>query len=549
MSSTIRTRSIMTSLALVLLTSCVRSEPAGPGSSRAMKTTLDVCSSGCSFSQLAPALAEAGDGDTIVIGPGTYRGGIAIEHSVAIKGAGIESTIIRGGGPVVTIGVFEAADQPAVTIEGVTITGGLTRSSAASTEGTDGVEGVIALGGGVEIPQGAGRTLGATVTIAHSLITGNRVAPKATTPTGPDCPDGPCPFAQAAGGIDNWGTLTLEDTTVSRNTVGAVPGEPSLTSDAQGGGIMSWLGDLTILDSTITGNAAVATAPNGRFAEGGGILMPEEGSLTLRDSSVTDNRARLDAALPSSVDMLAQPGGIFVSDAAERVEIVGTRIAGNSSTMTNTIGDATAFAGGINVWGVDLLMNDSVIADNHVRAQTLGRSRGDASADGGGAEMVGTIIDSQFTGNSVSARSKAGDAIAAIGGLSLDSGSLVRTTVSGNELFAFSPEGSVSVFGGGLIVGQEPLTLKRAKIEGNVAHASGLQGYVRGAGIFDASTLWDIPGAELTLVSSQVVGNIAQGGTGLSVQGGGIYIDGHHLIQRGRGLLGDNVPDQCFGCA
>ena len=44
-----------------------------------------------------------------------------------------------------------------------------------------------------------------------------------------------------------------------------------------------------------------------------------------------------------------------------------------------------------------------------------------------------------------------------------------------------------------------------------MAHASGLQGYVRGAGIFDASTLWDIPGAELTLVSSQVIGNSLRG--------------------------------------
>ena len=123
------------------------------------------------------------------------------------------------------------------------------------------------------------------------------------------------------------GTLTLEDTTVSRNTVGAIPGEPSLTSDAQGGGIMSWLGDLTIVDSTIIGNAAIATAPNGRFAEGGGILMPEEGSLTLRDSSVTDNRARLEAALPSSVDMLAQPGGSSSAMPPRASRSIGTRIA------------------------------------------------------------------------------------------------------------------------------------------------------------------------------------------------------------------------------
>ena len=165
--------------------------------------------------------------------------------------------------------------------------------------------------------------------------------------------------------------------------------------------------------------------------------------------------------LPASVDMMAQPGGIFVSDAATSVTITETSIQRNVASMTNTVGDATAFAGGINVWGVDFEMTGSIVSNNHVRAVTLGNSRGDASGDGGGAELVGTIIDSRISGNTVTARSKAGDAIAAIGGLLQDDGSLVRSTVSGNELHAFSPNGSVSVFGAGITVGQEPLTVRR----------------------------------------------------------------------------------------
>ena len=281
-----------------------------------------------------------------------------------IVGAGFDKTIISGGGPVVTVGVYEAADQPTVTIDGVTITGGFTRSSGVSIEGA-GKEGVTALGGGVEIPQGAGRSLGATVTITNSVITDNRVAPSrtVTSPSGAECPGGPCPFAQAAGGgIDSWGTLTLEHTRVGGNAVGAVPGVKSLSSDAQGGGIVSWLGDLTIVDSTISHNEAIATPPNGRWAEGGGIFLPESGTLTIRDSAVTNNVARLEASFPASVEMLAQPGGIFVGEGATSVTISGTRIGGNEASMTNTVGDATAFAGGINVWGVDFEMRDSVIA-------------------------------------------------------------------------------------------------------------------------------------------------------------------------------------------
>jgi hypothetical protein len=137
-----------------------------------------------------------------------------------------------------------------------------------------------------------------------------------TLPFGPPCPDGPCPFAWAAGGgIDNWGTLTLANTNVRDNLVGSASGLSDLASDADSGGIMSWQGSLTVIDSTISGNRTGAVAPNGRFAEAGGIFAIG-GSLTMRDSTVTDNRVSLDASLPDSVDMLANSGGIHVGGGA-----------------------------------------------------------------------------------------------------------------------------------------------------------------------------------------------------------------------------------------
>ena len=102
-------------------------------SGQASAATLSVCPSGCPYTQLAPALAAADDGDTIRIGPGTYDGGVTIDVSVRLVGAGASRTIIRGGGPVVTIGEFGAVAEPTVSIEGVTITGGITRSSPEST--------------------------------------------------------------------------------------------------------------------------------------------------------------------------------------------------------------------------------------------------------------------------------------------------------------------------------------------------------------------------------------------------------------------------------
>ena len=170
------------------------------------------------------ALDAAHDGDTIVIAPGTYAGGVTVDMSVAIVGAGAGSTIIKGGGPVVTIGVLHAASEPTVSITGVTITGGVATG--------DGNVTFFAVGGGVFIP-GSATGEGATVTIRNSVITGNRATPSTTVDSGEPCGDaGNCPFAGGfGGGIADVGKLTLINTTVSNNVAGG-----GLASNAGGGG-------------------------------------------------------------------------------------------------------------------------------------------------------------------------------------------------------------------------------------------------------------------------------------------------------------------------
>jgi hypothetical protein len=341
---------------------------------RASAATLNVCPSGCPYAQLAPALAAAKDGDTIKIAPGTYAGGVTIDVSVKLVGAGAGQTVISGGGPVLTIGAFGESTEPTVSIDGVTITGGVTRSSPESTPFV-GQEGVFAAGGGVEIPPNADFSGGATVTITNSVITGNRVAPTDTVPFGPPCPSGPCPFAFAGGGgIDSWGTLTLANTTISNNRVGSASGLSTLASDADGGAIINRLGPLTISGSVIHGNQASATGPNGRFAEAGAIFA-DGGTITVSNSSVTDNSAALAASLPNSVEQLAVGGGFHITSNVSAATISNTTISGNSITMTNTVGDATAFSGGVHVdLDVDFKMSNSAVADNGVRSATLAGS-------------------------------------------------------------------------------------------------------------------------------------------------------------------------------
>jgi hypothetical protein len=497
---------------------------------------------GC-FSTLQAAIDAAHDRDTIHIAPGTFAGGVTIEKSVRLVGAGAGSTIIRGGDSVLTIGAFGAASEPTVSIDGVTITGGVARSSPESMPFV-GEEGVFALGGGIEIPPNADFSGGANVTISNSVISGNRVAPTHTLPFGPPCPDGPCPFALAAGGgIDNWGTLTLSNTTVSDNRVGSASGLSSVASDAEGGGIMNWLGALTISNSVISGNQVSATAPNGRGVDSGGISLAEGGRLTMTNSSVTNNSATLAASLPDTVDVGAHAGGIHIGGGASAT-IRNTTISGNSVSMTNTVGDANAFSGGIHT-DVDFELTNDVIANNSVSAATLAGSSGNAAGDSGAGEMGGTINNTRFTGNTVTVSSAAGTANAG-GGAAIFTGSMTDSVVSGNHVSASSPSGAVFVKGGGLMAGDGGITLRNTTVSGNTGDARGLSGSAQGGGIFDGAVPNGPPGGPLTLTRSSVSRNALSGSSGVMLQGGGIFAT--NPVKLVNSVIIQNTPDQCVGC-
>ena len=504
---------------------------------------------GC-FVSLQDAVGVAHDGDTIALGPGTYAGGVTIDISVKLVGAGAGSTVIRGGGSVLTIGTYGASTEPTVSISGVTITGGVARSSPESIPGV-GEAGVIAAGGGVEIPPNADFTGGATVTISNSVITDNRVAPTKTLPIGPPCPGNvACPFAAAnGGGIDSWGTLTLTNTTVSNNRVGTASGLSNIASDADGGAILNNLGPLTINNSTISGNEASASAPNGRFADSGAIQIVG-GTVTMTNSTVTGNSASLAASEPNSVaannNSIAIAGGIHVEGGVTSATFTNTTITHNTASMTNTLGDATAFSGGLQTDGVFTLDND-VIADNRVRSATLPPSTGDAEGDSAAGEMAGSISNTQLTGNTVTVSSAAGTATA-LAGATIVAGTLTNSVVDDNHVFASSPTGNVVLAGGGLQVGG-PLTLRNTTVSGNTGQASGLGGGAQGGGISDVdlSGIGQPPGGPLVLTNSRVVLNLLSGTPAITLDGGGIAAT-NNIVTLTNSLIVGNFPDQCDGC-
>ena len=357
------------------------------------------------------------------------------------------------------------------------------------------------------------------MTIDDSAITGNRVTAASVIPPGDFCGPLPCGFT-LGGGIDNGGVLTITDTEISGNTAGSTPSLGSLASGTAAGGIENRLpATLVLRRSSVTGNHAIATGPNGQFANTGGI--DSGGSLTIDDSVVSDNTAESTSAFSADVsETEATYGGIHVwsccgYDGAAR--ITNTTIRHNTATATNLnpAGFTIAFAGGIDVDDSTLVLERSVVSDNVVRSV----SAGDAFADGGGLEVEGvaTIRDS---------------------------------VISHNRVVAQAAGGAIAVGGGIANAGQ--LTLEHTQVSGNGASATGSGGLlggfpsaVQGGGIWNGG-FGEPSTATLTLSNSSIVDNSLSAPGTFLIQGGGLFTAFPITLLHSK--IKDNTPDQCFGC-
>ena len=259
-----------------------------------------------------------------------------------------------------------AAGRPTVAIHDLTISGGVTTASGrCATICGDGYADATALGGGIAVPPAADGSAGATVTVSDADITANRAEPATTVPSVRSvCPNGPCRFGLAAGGgIDNAGDLTLINTAVTANHAGG-----ALNSDAEGGGILNEEpGTVTLRHTVVAGNEATASAPNGRFAEGGGIFAAG-GTLTVDGGAVRQNAAALASALPSDVAQAAIAAGIDVTEGAS-ADIAEASIDANRLSVSNSAGDALAFSAAIHGDGA-VVVRRSSISHNSITATT-----------------------------------------------------------------------------------------------------------------------------------------------------------------------------------
>jgi len=335
---------------------------------------------------------------------------------------------------------------------------------------------------------------------------------------------------------------------VSDNTAAGV------ASDADGGGINNWWpGTLRLANSTVTGNRAIASVPNGRFAEGGGIFTDPNVELTLANSVVNDNMASLTSTLPyfvpdaDPIDMNANGGGIHVGDDST-VTIENVTFNGNTVSVDDPNGEPVAFDSALHPGAGTLVLRNSRITNNSVIAKVGSSEHVGPSGSALDVNGPGTLSNVRITGNTtfVTSAASAAEASGAVytGDTASEGALLANSVISGNSATASSASGSASVQGAGLL-NDGRLELRNDLIADNTGTATAPAGFAQGGGIWNGSLFNPLP-SELTLENTNVAHNRLSASDGLLVQGGGLFTA--FPVTLGRSRIADNDPDDCYGC-
>ncbi len=499
--------------------------------------------SGC-LPTLRAALAQAADGETILLGPGRFRGGVTIAKSVHLIGAGERRTAIVGGGPVVTVTRHANGSNPVVTLADLALTGG-------NANGTATPDRARGFGGGLYVPTPDGQ-VGATVTLARVWVHGNRASATRTRhdPGDPVCPQGTCPFAiGAGGGIFNSGRMTITDSRIEDNVV------DGRLSDADGGGIYSQIGSLTLISSTVADNDARPQGGIGRYAEGGGLFV-DAGTLRVSNTSVSHNSADLVTSWPVYgqggvvIDMNANSGGIHIGDDVHAT-ITRSRLAGNSIKAVDPHGEPVAFDSA-------LLAGDSTVAIDrtdfvHNSAYDNAATDADAGFSGGAVEFDGParITGSRISDNHSTSISRTGPA-GVSGGLAVYDFSddprhvtVTDSAITGNCAYAYSATDAATGTGGG-VINNSLLDLDGVTVGGNAVRTAGPAATSQGGGIWNGALLSGPP-VQLRLTHSRVTGNTASTAKAGTSQGGGLYTT--FPFTRTATTITANEPDDVFVAA
>src|SRR5213596_3300241 len=294
----------------------------------------------CSSGTLRCAVVKAVPGDTInfAAGLGTVTltsGELVIDKDLTISGPGSDNLTIQrssaGGTPEFRI--FNVTSSTGtITISGVTVSNGL----------ADGETESLRSGGGIN-NEG-------TLTLDDCVITGNVAK-------------------ESGGGVANrlnGSSLTMKNSFVTGNSVA------TLDRDGWGGGVYNGSNTMDVTNCTVSDNSVQADA--GHDAYGGGVY--KEGSLTIIGSKVRGNHSN------------GGGGGIFNDN---QLTLTTSTVDSNTATGGAGSGPGRGYGGGIANGGGDTTLDRSTVSGNFA----VGGAGSDSSS-GGSGEGGGIAVDFDF---------------------------------------------------------------------------------------------------------------------------------------------------------
>ena len=271
-----------------------------PPTATPLPATDTVCASGCGFTVIQAAIdsADASGGSIIEVrDPIHTEAGIVVDKDVTIRGLGADRTVVQSheeleGSPD---RVFLVEEGSTVVVERLTIRHG--RPSARDDNGggilNDGTLTVVdCIVTANAANGGAGICSNGALTVIDSSIRGN--VSEGIAQAGLQCGSG-------AGILSRVGELTVVNSTISRNQAGS-------RSKGTGGGIrVGCKSSAVISNTTISGNAAVVY--------GGGVVVM--GTARLVNCTIANNASK------------SEGGGVYVRGA---LDLLNTIVADNSGT-------------------------------------------------------------------------------------------------------------------------------------------------------------------------------------------------------------------------
>ncbi|MGB7789257.1 PKD domain-containing protein [Methanoregula sp.] len=331
--------------------------------------------SNASATALTAAVSSAGDGDTIILQPGTY-----FEHDISITGKSLTIRAADGHGPADTIidaqlsgRIFSVTDSSALTVANLTLRNGKALDGAAGADGSPGTAGSDGNNGGAILSAGPVSIVSSVISTCSAGTGGNGGNTASNNNGGAGGNGG------SGGAIFTTGAVTVTSSTITGCSAGNGGTGGSVVNTIQSnfaggsggtggyGGAIYATGTVNVTGSTITGCRAGnggtggnsmggSQPPAGTGGTGGyGGAIHSAGALTVTGSTITGCSAGNGGysgnwGVSGSYHGNGGNGGAISASATSTVTVTGSTItgcsAGNGGSNVNGGGGGAIYSTG-----------------------------------------------------------------------------------------------------------------------------------------------------------------------------------------------------------